>query len=47
MPPAHVEWLAAHIPGVDARMTPDDGHLTVFANRVPEVHAWLLERSGA
>jgi pimeloyl-ACP methyl ester carboxylesterase len=47
VPPAHAEWLAAHIPGVDARITADDGHLTVFANRVPEVHAWLLERSGA
>jgi pimeloyl-ACP methyl ester carboxylesterase len=44
VPPTHGAWLAQHIPGVDARLTADDGHLTLDARRVPEVHEWLLAR---
>ena len=43
VPYGHGEWLAAHIPGVQARLTDDDGHITLLKNRVPEVHAWLSE----
>jgi pimeloyl-ACP methyl ester carboxylesterase len=45
VPPAHGRWLAERIPGVEARFTADDGHLTLTERRIPEVHAWLLERA--
>jgi pimeloyl-ACP methyl ester carboxylesterase len=43
VPFQHGEWLAGQIPGVDARLTDVDGHITLLQNRVGEAHAWLLE----
>jgi pimeloyl-ACP methyl ester carboxylesterase len=45
VPYGHGVWLSVHIPGVDARLTAEDGHLTLTERRVPEVHRWLLERA--
>lgn len=45
VPCSHGKWLASRIPKVEARFLPDDGHLTLSLRRIPEVHAWLLEKS--
>jgi pimeloyl-ACP methyl ester carboxylesterase len=42
VPVAHGRWLAANVPGVEARIDPDDGHLTLHARRLRETHEWLL-----
>jgi pimeloyl-ACP methyl ester carboxylesterase len=43
VPPSHGAWLAERIPGVDARLVDDDGHLTLLRDRVGETHDWLRE----
>ncbi len=41
VPPDHGRWLLAHLPA-DGDIRGDEGHLTLFANRIDEIHAWLL-----
>ena len=43
VPFGHGVWLAEHIPGVEARLTEEDGHLTLTARHLGEVYDWLLE----
>jgi pimeloyl-ACP methyl ester carboxylesterase len=44
VPIAHGRWLAERIPGVEAHLSDDDGHLTIQISRIGAVHGWLLER---
>jgi hypothetical protein len=41
VPITHGRWLADTIPGAEATFTDEDGHLTVAADRIGEVHDWL------
>jgi pimeloyl-ACP methyl ester carboxylesterase len=45
VPVSHGRWLAARIPGVDARIDDRDGHLTLIERRMREVNDWLLSHS--
>jgi pimeloyl-ACP methyl ester carboxylesterase len=46
VPSAHGEWLAAHCPGAELRLPPDDGHITVL-DHAPAALEWLRERISA
>lgn len=41
---SHGEWLASKISGVEARLTEEDGHLTLTATGISIVHEWLLSK---
>ena len=43
VPFGHGEWLARRLPNADPHLHDEDGHLTLLQNRVPTVHAWLLD----
>jgi pimeloyl-ACP methyl ester carboxylesterase len=45
VPFSHGEWLATRIPGVEARLLDDEGHLSLAVNRVADTHEWLLAHS--
>jgi len=47
VPSAHGDWLRTHLPTAEGEVVHGDGHITLYANRVGEVHAWLEERLGA
>jgi pimeloyl-ACP methyl ester carboxylesterase len=43
VPSAHGEWLAAHCPGSELRLSPNDGHITIL-DHVPAALEWLSDR---
>jgi pimeloyl-ACP methyl ester carboxylesterase len=46
VPFAHGQWLANNVPGVQAELTDDDGHLTLIERHLDGVYTWLLDRLG-
>jgi len=44
VPVAHGRWLAERIPGVEAHISEEDGHLSIYIGRLGEIYDWLLER---
>jgi pimeloyl-ACP methyl ester carboxylesterase len=40
VPPAHGEWLAERIPGVEAHISDEDGHLSIAVGRLGEIYDW-------
>ena len=44
VPVAHGRWLAEWIPGVEARISEEDGHLSIVEGRLPEILDWLRAR---
>ncbi|MCY0901625.1 MAG: alpha/beta hydrolase [Firmicutes bacterium] len=43
VPLSHGQWLARHMIDADARLSAQDGHLTLYADRVADVHAWMAK----
>jgi pimeloyl-ACP methyl ester carboxylesterase len=43
VPVDHGRWLAAAIPNAEAWISEAEGHLTLLANRIPDVQGWLLQ----
>ena len=41
VPAAHGEWLAERIPGVEAHISDEDGHLSIAVGRLGEIYDWL------
>jgi pimeloyl-ACP methyl ester carboxylesterase len=46
VPGAHGRWLRKHLPTAEGEVLPGEGHLTLFVNRVADVHAWLAMQLG-
>jgi pimeloyl-ACP methyl ester carboxylesterase len=44
VPVAHGEWLAERLPGVEAHISDEDGHLSIVVGRLGEIYDWLAAR---
>jgi pimeloyl-ACP methyl ester carboxylesterase len=44
VPVGHARWLAKRIPGVEAHISEEDGHLSIAVGRLREIYEWLAAR---
>jgi pimeloyl-ACP methyl ester carboxylesterase len=44
VPVSHGRWLAERIPGVEAHISEEDGHLSIAVGRLGEIYDWLADR---
>lgn len=44
VPVGHARWLADRIPGVEAHISEEDGHLSIAVGRLGEIYDWLANR---
>lgn len=44
VPVGHARWLAERIPGVEAHIGEEDGHLSIAVGRLGEIYDWLAAR---
>ena len=47
VPVGHAHWLAERIPGVEAHISEEDGHLSIAVGRLGEIYDWLRRASEA
>jgi pimeloyl-ACP methyl ester carboxylesterase len=40
----HGEWLAKHVPNADTHLEEEEGHLTMYIQRIHDVHSWLADK---
>ena len=38
------QWVAAHVPGAEVHLEPDEGHISIYERRIPEVHRWIASQ---
>ena len=44
VPFAHGQWLAARLEHAEVHLEADEGHLSLYERRIPEVHEWLASK---
>jgi pimeloyl-ACP methyl ester carboxylesterase len=44
VPAAHGRWLAERIPGLEAHISEEDGHLSISVGRLGEIYDWLAAK---
>jgi pimeloyl-ACP methyl ester carboxylesterase len=44
VPGDHGRWLRDHVAGADGEILAGEGHLTLFVNRIGDIHGWLRDR---